>query len=60
MDTQQQEVCTHYSVADNYWDKLLSEIQEYIWKYKVHLEQQEVIQKARWRNLCKEIRQYGE
>ena len=51
----QQEVSTHFSVADNYWDKLPPEIQEYIWKHKVHFEPKEKMQK-----LCKEIKHYSE
>jgi len=55
-----QEVSIISPTVDNHWDKLPPGIQEHIWNFKTRLEKQEAIQKARWKNLCKEIRQYGE
>jgi len=56
----EQEVSIKLSTVDNHWDKLPPGIQEHLWNHKVRLEKREAIQKARWKKLCKEIRQYGE
>jgi len=56
----EQAVRINFFTVDNHWDKLPPEIQEHIWNYKTRLVTQEAIQKARWKRLCKEIRQYGE
>jgi len=56
----EQVVSINFPTVDNHWDKLRPEIQEHIWNHKVRLDKREAIQKARWKKLCKEIRQYGE
>jgi len=43
--------------VDNHWDKLPPEIQEHIWNFKTRLEKRE---KACWKKLMKEIRQYDQ
>jgi len=56
MDKQQQEeVSINSFTVDNHWDRLPPEIQQHIWNYKTRLEKRE---KARWKKLMKEIRQY--
>jgi len=60
MDKEQEAVNINFSTVDNHWDKLPLEIQEHIWNLKTRLEKREAMQKARWKKLCKEIRQYGE
>jgi len=60
MDKEQEAVSINIPTVDKHWDKLPLEIQEHIWNYKTDLEKREAIQKARWKKLCKEIRQYGE
>jgi len=56
MDQQQEKEEVSITV-DNHWDILLPEIQQHIWNFKTRLEKQE---KARWKKVMKEIRQYDQ